>query len=147
MKNTVLILLLLITIVGCQKQSYIKPDLSLNESNASRLIVYRPKSDWVGIAIDYRVYADKVDLGSLSAGEYVEAFIPSETSTIMVQGHFLGFADGEAVEHQLVLQKGKTYYLRFTQKFDGVITIGNTATIKGGLSLSVVEKQYFETLK
>ncbi len=146
MKRVVLVFLIL-TIVGCQKQSYVKPDLSLNENNASRLIVYRPKSDWIGIAIDYKVFAGEIGLGSLSAGGYVDVFIPAKKTIVKVQGHFLGFADGEPVQHERVFEQGKTYYLRFVQRIDNVFVAENTYTVKGGLSLMFVEKQDFETLK
>lgn len=134
-------------ISACQNQAYIKPDLSLNEENSSRVIVYRPKSDWVGIAIDYKVFAGDVDMGSLSAGGYVDVFVPEDKTPVTVQGYFLGFADGKPGIQELVLEKGQTYYLRFTQKLDSVITVGNTHTVKGGLSLLLVDKQDFELLR
>lgn len=143
----IFLILFFILMTGCQKQAYIKPDLSLSQDNASRLIVYRPKSDWVGLAIDYRVFAGNFDLGSIAAGQYVDTFIPSEKTTITVQGHFLGFADGKPAKEELLLERGKTYYFRFTQKFDGIVTAGNSHIATGSLSLLSVEKKHFEMLK
>lgn len=143
----IIVIFLFIIITACQKQSYVKPDLSLNKENSSRLIVYRPQSDWMGIAIDYKVFAGNIELGSLPAGHDVDAFVPSEKTIITVQGHFLGFSDGKPAIQELILEKNNTYYLRFTQKFDGAIVVGKTYTPKGHLSLVEVQKQDFEALK
>jgi hypothetical protein len=146
MKRLILIFLLL-AISGCQKSTYIKPDPSLNETNAARVIVYRPKSDWMGIAINYKAYAGEVELGSLSPGGYVDAFVPAGISTIKVQGHFLGIADGKPGKQELMLNDGGVYYLRFTQRLDGMVIIGNGSVAYGGLSLVVVEEADYKILR
>ncbi len=132
---------------ACHSTAHRTTDPSLNASNSAKVVVYRPKSDWMGAAIKFRAYADDILLGSLTPGSQVSAFIPAGKSTIKVQGHFMGLPDGNPGTQELGLLKGETYYLRFTQQFDGFVAGSGVIIPRGGLSLLPVSSEKFKELK
>jgi hypothetical protein len=132
---------------ACQSTAHRTPDPSLNSSNSAQVIVYRPKSDWMGAAVEFRAYADDILIGTLTPGSHVNAFIPAGKSTIKVQGHFVGFPDGIPGKRELMLLKGETYYFRFTQQFDGFVVGSGVIIPRGGLSLLPVSTESFSERK
>ena len=136
-----------VLVSACQNTAYTKPDSSLNENNSSRVVVYRPESDWAAVAINFEAYAGEVELGSLLPGGHVSAFVPAGNTVIKVQGHFLSMPDGTPGKQELTLVQGETYYLRFTQRLDGIVINSDMNVLYGGLSLIRISAQNFKLLQ
>jgi len=132
---------------GCQSYGTVKPDQNYNETNAALIYVYRPSSQWMGLAIDFRASANTVDLGSLDTGGYVKAFVLPKQTTVRVQSFFLGIPDGRPGELELDLKQGETYYIRFNQAIDRVVQTSNNAVPIGSMTLSLVTESEFKSQK
>ena len=128
---------------GCASIEAVPPDPNLGPANAAHVTVYRPSSDWMGAAVEYRAYADKVILGVVARGGAIGGFVKPGPATIRVQAHFLGFPDGWPVKLELDLRAGERYFLRFTQYLDSVVPLPTGAIVTGGLQLRKVSEAIY----
>ncbi len=145
LKNAfVFVITVILLLPGCQSTSKLKIDPSLNVNNAALVYVYRPSSDFTGVAIDYRVSANSIGFGSLGMGDTLKTYVSPGSASIHVQPHFLGFADGDGVTMNLMLSQGTTYYIQFNQRFDGITPMGNVTMISGALVLTQLKESQFK---
>ena len=129
---------------GCATTEPVLPDPNLGPENAAHVMVYRPSADWMGAAVEYRAYADKVILGVVARGGAIGGFVKPGPTTIRVQAHFLGFPDGWPVKLELDLRAGERYYLRFSQYLDTVVPLPTGAVVTGGLQLRKVSEAAYK---
>ena len=131
---------------GCttpgSEEAYFEP--SLNESNAARIVIYRPSSDWMGQAIDFRVMADDKYVGSLDPGSYVSFFAQEGQREITVRPYWMNIPDGRPVSVMLHAEQKATKYLRFAQYVSSVITGPAGMQMQGGTKLQEVSKRDWE---
>ena len=138
------LLFALAVLSACASIEAVPPDPNLGPANAAHVTVYRPSSDWMGAAVEYRAYADKVILGVVARGGAIGGFVEPGPTTIRVQAHFLGFPDGWPVKLELDLRAGERYHLRFSKYIDTVVPLPTGAVVTGGLQLRKVSEAAYK---
>ncbi len=133
-----------IVVSGCQARPGIEFDPALNTANAGTVYVYRPSSQWAGLAIDYRVTLDGDYIGSLKTGKYIQAFAPPGDHVITVQPHFFTIPDGKPGTVTITAEAGESYYVRFSQHLDSIIVAGGSGLALGHLELNLVPYETWE---
>lgn len=123
---------------GCQARPEIFVDPALNADNAGEIFVYRPSSEWLGLAIDQRVMLDGNYIGSLEAGEYVQCYAAPGKHEIVVQPYFLSFPDDKPAIVTVTAEIGRTHYVRFSQHLDEFIVTGTIPMASGHVELELV---------
>ena len=129
---------------GCQSRPEIEFDPSLNTANAGTVFVYRPYSQWMGLAIDYRVSLDGAYIGSLKTGKSIQAFATPGEHVITVQPHFLSIPDGKPGTVTITAEAGESYHIRFSQHLDTIVMAGTSAIPLGHLELHLVPVETWE---
>ena len=136
--------LLSVAASGCATTEEMQPDPNLGPENAAHVTMYRPTGDWLGSAIEFRAYADKVLVGVLERGGAVGAFVKSGRTTMRVQRYFLGFPDGWPEKLELDLRAGERYYVRFSQFIGTVIPLPGGTVITGGVRFQTVTETAYK---
>ena len=133
--------LFLFMIVGCASAPDVYVDKSLNAVNSASVYVYRPSGNWVGLAIDYRVYANGQYVGSVKSGKDVHFYLEKGQSEIKVSPYFMGMRDGAETSQKLSVVEGERLYFRFTTSVDGVVFVpGVAAMVTGSKNLQMVSE-------
>ena len=123
---------------GCQTAPEVTADPLLNPENAARIYVYRPSSQWMGFAIDYRVTLDDRYIGSLETGGFIWSYAAPGERAVTVQSHFLTIPDGKPFTLKVKAKAAEEYYIRFSQHIDSIVMMPGTAVTTGHNELHLV---------
>ena len=149
MKIRIVLLLTLISFLsGCVSSPVkTKQDPSLNANNASKLVIYRPSSDVLGVAIELRTFINDEFIGTLnSGGSSLERFVRPGETAIAVKPYFLGIQDGKVANIELETKTGEPVYLRLTRNIGIPVVNGNATYFIGSESglVTVSENSWTE---
>lgn len=111
-------ILVLLLLFGCTTTKKIHVDKSLNSTNAGKIIVYRPSSAWIGLAIDYQVHLNENYIGSLETKKHIETYADPGLHTLTVENVFMGIGD-KSFTTEVKVEAGHVYYMRFFQHLKG----------------------------
>lgn len=129
---------------GCSTPK-VEIDPTLNAANAGTIFVYRPTTEWVGMAMDFRVTVDREYIGSLQTGEFISSYVKPGGHAVTVQPHFLSVPDGKPFTIILDTVAAKEYYLRFSQHVDEILTMPGVGTsVSGHVQLQQVTYEVWE---
>lgn len=129
---------------GCQTKPEITADPLLNPENAAMIYVYRPSSQWMGLAIDYRVSLDDRYIGSLETGGYIRSYAEPGERAVTVQSHFLTIPDGRPFTLRVKAKAGEEYYIRFSQNIDSIVMMSGTVVTTGHNELHLVPYEVWQ---
>lgn len=131
-------------LAGCQPVANVKPTTASNDSTTSRVFIYRPTSDWAGVAIDFRATVNGEAVGSLGSGKSVSAVVQPGTVVVKVQDYFLGIAGSQMAEFKTTVSARQNVYLRFSQRINAIIPTGAGTAVEGSLILQPVSEVQYE---
>ena len=138
------LLLGLVVLSACATIEEVPPDPKLGPENAAHVMLYRPTSDWLGSAVEFRAYAGRVILGVLERGGAAGGFVKPGPTTIRVQVYALGMPYWHSDELQLDLRAGERYYLRYSQHIDTLAPLPSGPVMTVGTELREVTEAAYE---
>lgn len=99
--RSLILSLSILILSACSAKPALFLDPSLNESNSGILYIYKPKKEWVGLAVDLRVYIDENYIGSLRPGYSVSARVKPGLRIIEVKPYFALIQDGTIAKRSI----------------------------------------------
>ena len=138
------LVLALVVLSACAAIEEVAPDPKLGPQNAAHVTVYRPSSDWMGSAVEFRAYAGRVILGILERGGAVGGFVEPGSTTIRVQVYLLGMPYWRSEELELNLRAGERYYLRYSQHVDSMAVLPSGPVMSVGTRLLKVSEAAYK---
>jgi hypothetical protein len=144
LRNLMSVVFIAVFLTSCATNKAVYIDPQLNFENAAKIIVYRPSSEWMGLANDFRVSLNGNFIGSLKTGKHIESFSAPGENDLTVADYFLGI-EGKPFTTKLVVEKGKTYYVRFSQHIDDMIILpGSGGYMSSHSELQPATKEQWE---
>lgn len=132
-------------LTGCTSTSSYIPDDTLDETNASTLIVYTPDTSFNRQNfIHPTIYIDGKKFAKVSINGPLKTYLLPGPHTIGFQRTFFLMPTFEAGNIDIQMEKGKTYYVRYSYDFDDRATNDKPSTT-GASSFLLVSNQKGET--
>ena len=138
------LLFALAVLTACASIEAVPPDPNLGPENAAHVTVYRPTSDRLGSAVEFRAYAGKTILGVLERGGAVRGLVEPGPTTIHVRVYLLGMRYWQSTELELDLRAGEPYYLRYSQHVDSLVPLPSGPVMTVGTQLRRVSEAAYK---
>lgn len=131
-------------VAACQGPIEQKPDLTLNNTNSATVIVYRTKQAFHSLNPEKPyVYLDGEHIGNLGTGESVSRRVAAGSHTISMKNPILFMPAKSAGSIDLIMEAGKTYYIRYSYNASGLAGTYTT----GAPSLGLADEESFRALR
>lgn len=130
-------------LTACQPVANVIPKAT-QENNLARVFVYRPSSNFLGIAVTRTLYVNGAEISTLGAGKSLSTTTPPGDVTIKVETSFLGMTENQ-VEFKANLAKNQDLYLRYSERIGTAFMTPSGAYAKSAMLLQPVSAQQFES--
>jgi len=139
--------LIIFALAACTSNAPFTQNESLNENNASTLIVYTPDTSFNRQNFIYpTIFIDGHAAGKVSIKNPLQFFLEPGPHTITFQRAFVVMTNYEAGKIDIQLEQGKTYYIRYSYDFDDRVTNAEPSA-SGASSFRLVPPSQGETRK
>lgn len=129
-------------LTSCTTDSAFIQDSVLNDENSAILVVYRPNTSFhKANPSKPSVYVDGKEIGKLGVNRSLRVRLPTGKYVISVKRSFLFMPVFNAGEVNVTFEQHRTYYVRYSYNFTGLIVApGGNAAATGSSSLMLVDE-------